>query len=395
MSNRSCTSVVPAAPIRVVWDWLEDETLFSWCSRLHATSPWSRREAARQLFGGSGSLNIQVAPARLEHFRKVTGGRLGETSAILRTRSLAGIAAALSGRPMATALPTRIQRPRIGGIPGMRYCHHCLCRHRQAYGVGLWRMPHHYPGVMVCADHGEPLLLTQSSSLSLHLPGELEVRPAPRIGAAEFGAHMTAAAAATLIFTAVDLDPQTLIQRTIEALCEYYRVPDGLHLDPARLQKDWAASFLGRWVARETPTLNCCKPHWISDMLRGRRSQLDPLRWTYLSTFLNELGVATPDGLFRPRSPLPGQLELWGSHPGVSAAVLNAFAHSRSFPEVATTLGIPTYTARRWSRSRPALTEVVRDWTVPRIPPIDAPTRSVGWFVTFTAADLGPVAGIV
>jgi len=351
------------------WGWLEDETLFSWCARFHRCCPWPARVTARELFGASGAVKARTAPAGIDHFVRATNGMLGDAVAILKTRTVTGLYAALAAGQNVTSGQMSCGTQKYGSLTEPRYCANCLREHRKIHGCGLWRMDHQLPGVAVCTDHGEPLHWVRQARFAWHLPEDLPASPPHFACTAEIQSQFMASKVINGLFYSAGADVRALIRTCLALLCEHYRVLDGKRLDPARLEADWARSHLGRWVAREAPALRCCRPGWIADMLRGRRSERNPVRWAYLAAFLKELGVTEPDDLFAKQRSPDGQIGLWGSECGVSGAVLEAFACSSSLAEAARSLNVAACTVRRWARSKPALQHAVLAWEASRRPP--------------------------
>ena len=305
----------------LVWDWLEDETLFSWCGRFHRCAPWPARITAVELFGRSGAVKFRTAPSGIDHFVRATHGLLGDAPTILRTRTVVGLYAGLADGQGWHLDQANCSSHKYGAVTAPRYCQSCLQEHREIYGVGLWRLPHQLPGTAVCMRHAEPLRIVCERRFAWHLPQDLPSLPIQIRSTAELQTHLVAAGAMQHIFQSA-ADVRVLARRALGLLCEHYRVVDGKHLVPDRLQADWSKSHLGRWVAREAPALRCCKPGWITDTLRRRRSERNPLRWAYMTAFLKELGVAEPAGLLDARQAPTNQMDLWEGLGGVSCSVL-------------------------------------------------------------------------
>lgn len=350
------------------WSWLEDETLFSWCARFHRCCPWSARTTARQLFGCSGAVKSRTAPSSIDHFVRSTKGLLGDAASILRMRSVAGLYTAPATGQSLRADPILCSNHKYGALTGLRYCASCLLEHRKAYGTGLWRIGHQLPGAAVCVSHGEPLRWVSRARFAWYLPEDLPARSMHFESTAELQTHCVASAAIRHFFHIADADVGVLVHSAVGLLCEHYRVLDGKRLDPTRLEEDWRRSHMGAWVAREAPSLKCCRPGWIADMLRGRRSERNPLRWAYLAAFLKELGLAEPEDLFVERHSSDAQIGLWEIQCGVSGAVLDAFGRSHSFADVARSLNVAVHTARRWARLHPALQRTALAWGTLRQP---------------------------
>ncbi|WP_366945694.1 TniQ family protein [Hydrogenophaga sp.] len=348
--------------------WLEDESLYSWCSRHHRLTPHVTRSTGMALFGVPSAAKSKYTIANLPYFEKVTDGRLGTSHEILRTRTPMGAYMSLIERSSnwreSGRLPfSRWAGMKIGALCSLRYCEACHRQHRSMFGTGLWRMAHQLPGVAVCGEHFVGLREVTHHGQTWVLPGDCPDTGLHVTKSRELEVLTGVATAATLIFQSAHLDVEFLKVRATAVLCDVYGAIDAKHLDPVRVQKDWESSNLAGWLNREAPRLICCARGWILDMLRGRSSVSNPMRWALLAGYLKELGFAAPDTLFSPPEELAGQMDFWDDIEQIPPKVVQAFVCSGSCIEVAHRLGVAAITVRRWKRRRPALALLCKSWT--------------------------------
>lgn len=348
--------------------WMEDESLYSWCCRHHKLTPYVTRSTGLALFGVPSSAKSKYTTANLPYFVKVTEGRLGTSHEILRTRTSMGAYISLSSRSSnwreSGVLPfSSWAGTKFGGLCSLRYCEMCHHEHIGVYATSLWRMEHQLPGVAVCREHSCCLREVTHHGQVWALPGDCPDTGLHAVNSRELEVLTGVAAAAALIFRQEDLDVEYLKKRVTTILCDVYGAIDGKHLDPVRIQADWASSNLASWLNREVPRLICCAPGWISDMVRGRKSASNPMRWALVAGYLNELGIALPSTLFSPPKAGSSQLDFWDDTDHIPPAVVQAFICSGSFVEVAHRLGVAVITVRRWTRRRRTLDLLCKSWS--------------------------------
>ncbi len=348
--------------------WLEDESLYSWCSRHHKLTPYVTRSTGLALFGVPSAAKSKYTIANLPYFEKVTEGRLGTSHEILRTRTSMGAYISLTARSSSWRASGDLPFSgwagvKVGALCSLRYCEACHRQHRSVYGTGLWRMLHQLPGVAVCREHFCGLREVTHHGQVWALPGDCPDTGLHVTNSRELEMLSGVAAAATSIFRSENLEIEELKARATQLLCDAYGAIDGKHLDPVRVQTDWEASHLARWLDREAPRLVCCARGWISDLLRGRNSASNPMRWALFAGYLNELGLAAPELLFSPQETEAAQMDFWDDAEHISPAVIHAFICSKSFIEVAHRLGVAACTVRRWARRKPALAALCKSWT--------------------------------
>lgn len=329
--------------------WVDDESLYSWCARYSRNSLCSTRETAAALFGRSGASKFRMAPEGLEHFVGVTRGALGDAATILQSRTLAGAYSVFSSsadRPGKASVPKFVQSG------DLRHCGRCEQSDRACLGTAVWRMQHQLPGTLVCLKHFEPLQIAHRRPFSWVLPGDSPSHVARIRGASQLRCHVHAASAMELLYRSEGVSTHDLLAHARILLCEHFRVPDVKRLRPARVQSSWEASALGRWVTQELPGLRCFAPGWITDMVRGRRSDQNPARWSYFIAYLSEVGISSPEAFLAPRAAGGQQLQLWHADSGLPQAVWELLRQPGGFRAAAASLGVAQSTARRWFRRR-------------------------------------------
>lgn len=362
--------MISSQPIRslpFIGTWLEDESLYSWCSRHHKLTRHSTRSTGMALFGVPSAAKSKYTIANLPYFEAVTEGLLGTGHEILRTRTSMGAFVSLttssSRRPEVQELQySSWAGLKMGALCSLRYCELCHQQHREEHGTSMWRIEHQLPGVAVCKKHCCNLREVARHGQVWALPGDLPDAALRIANSRELEVLVGVANAAASIFDSGHLEINVLRARATLLLCDAYGAVDGKHLDPVKVQTDWEASCLARWLNREAPHLVCCAPGWISDLVRGRNSASNPMRWALLAGYLNERGFALPEVLFSRHSTQSSQMDFWDDAEHISPAVLQAFICSTSFTEVAHRLSVATITVRRWAQRMPALAVLVQDW---------------------------------
>lgn len=155
---------------------LPDETLYSICVRIHRLSGNTQpTTTSEQLFGSKSAMFNVLAPRELGHFEISTGARYGTATELFDSLTLAPYFLSfrsdrerLSARKAAT-LGSKLRYVRALGLPrsgGARFmplshCPACTERDTSVFGARHWRRTHQLPGVLVCPDHGEPLVETR------------------------------------------------------------------------------------------------------------------------------------------------------------------------------------------------------------------------------------------
>lgn len=171
---------------------LPGETLFSLCSRHHwfwgHGCSWS---STATLFGGRRLGTQHDLPAGLDEFVLRTAGNYGSADEIAKSSTLLRFyrpfaqaaeidAAVLSMRgPTVAHLKFRLGllTSRFRANHPLKACRSCMQHDRATHGWAYWHLRHQYPGVWICLDHDEALMVSSVKSNGVerfqwHLPGE-------------------------------------------------------------------------------------------------------------------------------------------------------------------------------------------------------------------------------
>jgi hypothetical protein len=158
---------------------LPDETLYSIGVRIHRLSGNAQPATTSQrLFGSKSALFNTLAPRHLARFERSTGALYGTAPELLESVTLAPFFLAFrsdrerdSARSAATA-GSKLRYLRALGLPrsggagfmSLSHCVACTANDVDCVGARYWRRTHQLPGVLVCHDHGEPLVEVRQQS---------------------------------------------------------------------------------------------------------------------------------------------------------------------------------------------------------------------------------------
>ena len=353
----------------VVPAWAEDETLYSWCCRWHRLTMNRTRTSGSALFGVPSAAKVWIAPNPFGQFCAVTRGALGHPLAILRGRTIVS-----SYLPLAR--PEDRRRVESGEVPpsflvsaksgialSLRYCPKCARRHESALGIALWRVGHQLPGTALCVEHGQPLIEHVGKRQLWSVPGTEDHREIDIRTKAEFEAMRTVAVAAKYIADSGALDVDILRRQAQLVVCEGYGVVDVKRLDPRVVDADWQQSTLASWCRRFQPQQVAFPEFWLTDILRFRRSERNPMKWAYLLAYFQERSWSSIDGfLAHARNAADRQLCLWSQMESIPLVVLDAFAKAKNSRQAGKIIGVNGSTIRDWVRTHPELVAVSRHW---------------------------------
>ena len=353
----------------IVQSWAEDETLYSWCCRWHRLTMNRTRSSGNALFGVPSAAKVWISPNPFGHFSAVTGTTLGHPFAVVRGRTIVGSFLALARpedrrRVETGEIPPSFVVSAKSGIPlSLRYCPRCASRHRSSLGIALWRMSHQLPGVVVCTEHGQPLVEHIGKRQSWSLPGTDDSREIDIASGAEFVALRSVAVAARYIVESGVLDADILRARGQIVVCESYGALDVKRLDPHAVHSDWQSSALAGWCRRVQPEQVAFPEFWITDILRSRRSERNPMKWAFLLAYFQERAWSPIEGFFaHAKSMVDHQLHLWSQMESIPISVLDAFAKARNSRQAGRIIGVTGSTVRHWVRASPELAAVSRHW---------------------------------
>lgn len=353
--------------------WAGDETLYSWCCRWHRLTLNSTRVSGLALFGVPSAAKVRIAPNPFGHFNSVTKGLLGAPAAILRQRTAVGsflALARLSDRHLIEAgdlNPAHVLSEKTGIAMRLRYCTRCVKRYQSVMGMSIWRVQHQLPGVVVCLEHGRPLVELMEQRQLWSVPDSGAVREIDIASGPEMQTLSFAAEAALLIFKSGGLDVDELRERARLVVVEAYGVLDTKRLDPERVHSDWQMSPLSCWCKRVFPDSSAFPSMWITNLLRSRRSERSPLRWAFLVAYFKERSWSSPKVFFNSACDLSGiQLSFWGDAADVPSSILHACTKSQNAIQAAQIIGVTAGTVRHWVRRHSALSSATAHWASKR-----------------------------
>lgn len=156
-------------------EWLPGETLFSLASRYHLMAGnRTPDQTCLQLFGHRRTGSAHDIPAHVEFLSSHSAGLLGQARDIILARSLVPfyfpfyaeqrcenwLAQMSQGPAPNLKAELGLAATRFGGAHPLKACPECMEVDIQAYGVAFWHAEHQLPGVLVCAAHRGPLLVS-------------------------------------------------------------------------------------------------------------------------------------------------------------------------------------------------------------------------------------------
>lgn len=349
--------------------WIEDETLYSWCSRWHIITLNRTRTTGEALFGISSSAKVRYVPNPFGWFDRVAMGRLGSPSSILKNRTE-------TGSYLSLARHFDRKRVELGGLPpaylfsaksgvgmSLRYCKKCESEQLASHEVAIWRINHQLPGVAVCADHGQPLVEYLENRQIWKLPYSRSTREILMTSQKQLEITMLVARAARIIFESGEIDTKALRDNARKVLCEAYGALDAKRLDPEKVERDWRCSVLYQWCTLAMFNAKAFPRLWLTDLIRGRRSERNPLRWAYAVAYFSERSWTSIAGFFASTSPSQStQLSLWADLDSIPFEIQRAFECANTLTQAAAALGVTTQTVRRWMHANQNLYSISRHW---------------------------------
>lgn len=359
--------------IVLIPSWIEDESLYSWCCRWHRHTLNRTRTTGVALFGVASAAKVWDAPNPFGWFDHVTMGLLGTPDSILKSRTVAGSYLALAHPidrrrvELGELSPAYLFSAKSGVKTSRRYCEKCAAEHFSLYGVAIWRITHQLPGVCVCIEHGQPLIEYVNNRQVWALPcskgaGEIEIG-----SQGELEVMILAAKVAKIIFNCGVVDVNALRDGARRVLCEAYGALDAKRLDPEVVEHDWRCSTLCKWLGRTAVGSKAFSRLWLTDLVRGRRSEKNPLRWAFAIAYFGEQSWISVDGFFATTAVAQSsQLSLWVDSNKVPSQVLQAFQGATNINRAAESLGIAVTTVRRWMNTYPDLAAIAQHWKARR-----------------------------
>lgn len=147
---------------------LDDESIYSWCARLHRLNGrYNPRATSRLLFDHPSAGLRHDLPTHMAHFQRKTRGNIGTLSEILRTRTLYGFHAPflpavdeeevrlflVSGQNASAGSKLGLARAGLKTINPLKFCPVCVREQVATHGVAWWRTTHQLPSSFICEIH--------------------------------------------------------------------------------------------------------------------------------------------------------------------------------------------------------------------------------------------------
>lgn len=384
-ANMESTVAHPRSPPSLGYlpDWWEGESLYGWCTRVHALRGGKVRVLGRVLFGREHACRVVDIPSGLDRFSEATAGLLGDTEAILRQRTVLAsywpFASDSTRRMLLDAANDVIGTPtpvvlgwtasRLGAEHPLRYCSQCHRESLAACGYSTWQVAQQLPGVWWCASHGRPLEQIITRRAIWRKPGHGGHSLGSPTNELEAKALALMARLAITITGLERIDEKTMANIAIHRLRQLGVATSAARLNNTKLN-DWLeASPLFQWMGRQGDMVKVPGNKWASNLLRGR-SRSHPLKWQILWACVwqsEELDVAVR--AFRDAANGMAPIEEHHQHvlwldetvqpPGLRLPfeVEDAFERSQTMREVAQHLGCNVGTVKQWLADYPALAD--------------------------------------
>lgn len=172
--------------------WLEDESLYSLCSRYHrySVNP-SARHTAVALFGSRHGGHAHDFPSHLDALESRTDGAIGSAYELILHRTIAPYFLPFRSPALGDLMLSSMRGTGIGSLKfqlglltsrfrathPLKACRTCMHEDVQSGIPPYWRLSHQFPGVWVCEKHSEvlgasELKATGVDRFGFHLPDE-------------------------------------------------------------------------------------------------------------------------------------------------------------------------------------------------------------------------------
>lgn len=390
------SGVGPSRPLGILPTWWEGESLYGWCSRLHALRGGPARALGQELFGREHACRVVDMPSGLGLLEKATRGKLGTSMDILRQRTvmaaywpfapdstrqlLTDAATEENGLPFTAILG--LPAGRMGAFHPLRACPDCVVEAARTQGYATWLLPDQLPGVWWCPKHHRPLHQVVARRAIWHKPGQ----PGVALGSAETADEAHALemmrALAICMASCERINSLALSAAIVDRLQSLAIAVSSTRLRVDRLNRWFEESPHARWIRRQDRAVVAPGANWIVPTLRAR-SRSHPLKWALLWTaaFRSESVADAVEAFRLAAEGMAVQTrgtqyllwpEKWGraTDSGVPAEVEDAFLSSHTLRDVAAKLGSSTSSVKAWLHDYPTFErqwlERVRQWRMQR-----------------------------
>lgn len=223
--------------------WLEDECIFSLCSRQHFFwANHSSEETLSSLFRGSTSTFFPDFPRGLDLLNADAKSVWGNSEEIICEHTISPIFFPFQSPEHVRALKQAMNSPRLGSLKyrlglvtsrfggdhPLKACIRCMTSDRSDHGVAYWHLSHQLPGVITCPVHGCLLMESRenrqwSRGIQWLLPDESSLvetgQPAPSASTLDaLQAMSISALALAKVGTSCHFEPDTVAQVYKEAI---------------------------------------------------------------------------------------------------------------------------------------------------------------------------------
>lgn len=162
---------------------LADQTLYSWCGRVHQLNcSTSACQTSYRLFGTPYAALCHDFPAHLWTLTQRTRGQLGHPRELALRHTLLGyFLPTLDGKEAEEtirlitegAIPSLKMRlgitaSRVGGYHPLKLCPDCTSEEQERLGYSYWHIEHQFPSSFVCLRHARPLVFLRDTVTPVH-----------------------------------------------------------------------------------------------------------------------------------------------------------------------------------------------------------------------------------
>lgn len=148
--------------------WLQNETLYSFCSRYHRLSLALRHHQTSQiLFGHRSGGHAHDLPSHLDSFVEATCGALGTALEVIEHHTVTPYFLPFQSPSIATDAMRAMRGPGIKSLKfqlglltsrfranhPLKFCTECVIRDVEVGQPPFWRLAHQFPGVWLCREH--------------------------------------------------------------------------------------------------------------------------------------------------------------------------------------------------------------------------------------------------
>lgn len=162
---------------------LADQTLYSWCARMHQLNcSTSAQKTSIRLFGAPYAALCHDFPAHLRTLMQETRDYLGSPRDLALRHTLLGyflpsidgndaeeiISSITAGSIPSLKMRLGITASRVGGYHPLKLCRDCASEEQKRLGYAYWHVDHQFPSSFVCCKHARPLVFLLDNVTPVH-----------------------------------------------------------------------------------------------------------------------------------------------------------------------------------------------------------------------------------